>query len=270
MEMLHNIIEFIKSHTSRKKQDPYGEEEELYEDEEINESLVYEVNNEPETETADIVEEFSESTDKPEKQLPLAKVIKALATVFFFIAVLVTGYVLYPFGGDAEEKPQPIQKVEKQQPEQEAAKVADSAISPVNELALALKKNPFIEATAIQVNPETGSNNPVAQSQGSSGNRVSYTASSLPAIPNNYPRPRIPMPGQFNVPAAENQPAAESAPPSGGSVSVQGVLTGEDGHNMAIMSDGSVISEGETFQDGRIAYIGGDGITFEDGNKLKY
>ena len=39
---------------------------------------------------------------------------------------------------------------------------------------------------------------------------------------------------------------------------------------MAIMSDGSVVYEGETYQDGRIAYIGGDGITFDDGSSLKY
>ena len=36
------------------------------------------------------------------------------------------------------------------------------------------------------------------------------------------------------------------------------------------MSDGSVVSAGESYQDGRIAYIGGDGIHFDDGSSIKY
>ena len=67
-------------------------------------------------------------------------------------------------------------------------------------------------------------------------------------------------------------PAPSSSAPAsqGGSASVQGVLTGDDGENMAIMSDGRVVQEGDTYQDGRIAYIGGDGITFEDGHSISY
>ena len=71
------------------------------------------------------------------------------------------------------------------------------------------------------------------------------------------------------MPLPSGAPAAQPPKPSQ-QASVQGVITGEDGENMAIMSDGSVVSEGETYQDGRIAYIGGDGITFDDGSSLKY
>ena len=47
-------------------------------------------------------------------------------------------------------------------------------------------------------------------------------------------------------------------------------MTGEDGTNIAILSDGTVVGEGETYHDGRIAYIGGDGIQFDNGDKLEY
>ncbi len=58
---------------------------------------------------------------------------------------------------------------------------------------------------------------------------------------------------------------ATPAPPA----TVQGVVVGEDGESVAIMSDGSVVSQGESFRDGRIAFIGGDGITFADGSTLQ-
>ena len=50
-------------------------------------------------------------------------------------------------------------------------------------------------------------------------------------------------------------------------VTVQGVGIGS---NIAILSDGRVVSEGDTYNDDRIAYIGGDGITFDNGEKLQY
>jgi len=47
-------------------------------------------------------------------------------------------------------------------------------------------------------------------------------------------------------------------------------MTGGDGNGMAILSDGTVLSAGDTYNDGRIAYIGGDGIHFDDGSTMKY
>ena len=45
---------------------------------------------------------------------------------------------------------------------------------------------------------------------------------------------------------------------------------GDNGSNIAIMSDGKVVSEGDVYRDNRIAYIGGDGITFDNGTKVRY
>ena len=39
---------------------------------------------------------------------------------------------------------------------------------------------------------------------------------------------------------------------------------------MAIMSDGKVVSAGDNYNGNRIAYIGGDGIKFDNGHSIGY
>lgn len=114
--------------------------------------------------------------------------------------------------------------------------------------ALSLK-NPFIDPSLLP-----------KQSRGG-------TQASLPSIPQTAPAPvgDVPVP---RVPHQPVHPPGETA--SKPSLGVQGVLTGGKNGNMAIMSDGTVVSEGDTYQDQRIAYIGGDGITFDNGHHLDY
>ena len=50
---------------------------------------------------------------------------------------------------------------------------------------------------------------------------------------------------------------------------VQGIITTDGGKNIAIMSNGEVLTEGERYLDGRIAYIGGDGVEMDNGKKIK-
>ncbi|MBO6235637.1 MAG: hypothetical protein J6N22_02830 [Schwartzia sp.] len=95
----------------------------------------------------------------------------------------------------------------------------------------------------------------------------SASHAALPSIPQTAPAPV----GNVPVPAVPRQPVH----PSGGGtgtkpLGVQGVLTGGKNGNMAIMSDGTVVTEGDTYQDQRIAYIGGDGVTFDNGHHLDY
>jgi hypothetical protein len=84
----------------------------------------------------------------------------------------------------------------------------------------------------------------------------------LPAIPNrqqslsSLPQQRVSLPPSIKETKKE--------------AAVKGVLTTENGSNIAIMSDGSVLEAGDTYNDGRIAYIGGDGIMFADGKKIEY
>lgn len=166
-----------------------------------------------------------------------------------------------------------------QNPQQTTAQSNKKTLPPLNLVAYA---NPFVDVQAVK--KEGGTipvNGPLPQipamqqaqhiSGGSSQSSLpaitrSAPLPSLPAIPQN-PAPNVPTASPMPLPSGA--PAAQPPKPSQ-QASVQGVITGEDGENMAIMSDGSVVSEGETYQDGRIAYIGGDGITFDDGSSLKY
>ena len=117
--------------------------------------------------------------------------------------------------------------------------------------------NPFVEISELVVdnaNPQQ----PVmtAKSQVSAG--------SLPAIPRpNLPGIPTPNPGGFSIP--NNVPVTPAAPPA-----VQGILTSDDGSSMAIMSDGTLLSEGDVYNDGRIAWIGGEGIHFDNGSSILY
>ena len=88
-------------------------------------------------------------------------------------------------------------------------------------------------------------------------------SASLPAIPSS--RPDIPA---FNPPALPSSMGGGTPAPA--PATVQGVMVGNDGNSVAILSDGNVVSAGETYNDNRIAYIGGDGIHFENGNIMEY
>ena len=134
--------------------------------------------------------------------------------------------------------------------------------------------NPFVDESTL---PKLGSQNamagvnrlpavPRSPSSNTTTNRTfTNPRPSLPSIPSS-PRVAGTIPS-IQKPAALPTPApAEPAQTN----EVQGVITGNDGQNMAIMSDGTVVSEGESYNDGRIAYIGGDGIQFEDGSTMNY
>ncbi len=87
----------------------------------------------------------------------------------------------------------------------------------------------------------------------------------LPEVPRPAVSPDLlPSPGEIRTPAAPV--GAASAPPSMG-----GVITKPNGESIAIMGDGTVLSEGDTYKgDRRVTFIGGDGITFDDGNTVPF
>lgn len=161
-----------------------------------------------------------------------------------------------------------------QNPQQTAQQTAKKTLPPLNLAAFA---NPFVDVQAVKKDggniPSSG---PLPQIPTMQQAKPIASSSSLPAIPKSTPLPNLPAIPQVQAPSSpQSSPmplpsGAPQAPKSSQQASVQGVVTGDDGENMAIMSDGSIVSEGETYQDGRIAYIGGDGITFDDGSSLKY
>ena len=162
-----------------------------------------------------------------------------------------------------------------QNPQQTAHQSTKKTLPPLNLAAFA---NPFVDVQAVKKDggniPASGPLPQIPAMQ--QAQHITSSSSSLPAIPKSTPLPNLPAIPQTQAPASpQSSPmplpsGAPQAPKPSQQASVQGVVTGDDGENMAIMSDGSIVSEGETYQDGRIAYIGGDGITFDDGSSLKY
>lgn len=142
-----------------------------------------------------------------------------------------------------------------------------SAVS--GSLEQAVNINPFIEMK--EFDPQVNNITELTSTD-------SYENHSLPrAKPSNIPLPVIPnynpdnyqTPPQPSMPVPVGKPNVSPQPPAS-PVTVQGIGTGDNGNNIAILSDGRVVSEGDTYNDGRISYIGGDGITFDNGNKLQY
>ena len=127
---------------------------------------------------------------------------------------------------------------------------------------IALASNPFVESKNFQKNDVPALPKPtVSAPAGSQAPKVSPPSTRvIPAIPKGS----VPPAGSAPMPLVPSNSAA-TAPPA----TVQGVVVGEDGESVAIMSDGSVVAQGESFRDGRIAFIGGDGITFADGSTLQ-
>ncbi|MGM9539876.1 hypothetical protein [Anaerovibrio sp.] len=118
--------------------------------------------------------------------------------------------------------------------------------------------NPFIELKEFDVSKDNIADMAAAHNSGT-----------VPAIPRsaNIPLPVIPnhpmQPVQAGMQPVNNQMTADR-------IAVQGIATSDNGNNIAIMGDGRVVSEGDVYRDNRIAYIGGDGITFDNGTKVKY
>ncbi len=176
---------------------------------------------------------------------------------FFLLAVIIIcGFltlkgVAERIGADnnvAVPSSEPVAAIEKAPPSSSSVNdVIDKKGTPPSQVAVLQQKNPFVDPSSL---PKQMRNDP------------------LPAIPQSAPAPV----GQVPVPAVPRQPVQVPAGVPGGSaaIAVQGVLTGGRNGNMAIMSDGTVVTEGDTYQDQRIAYIGGDGITFESGQRLDY
>ena len=125
-------------------------------------------------------------------------------------------------------------------------------------------ENPFVEASSM-MSATPGSPNGMTPPLPGEMRSIPVSAKAMPVIP-SVPRPEISASPPSSIPLPNNMNAQGGGSPA----SVQGVITGSNPEdNVAIMGDGTVVSVGETYHDGRIAYIGGDGITFDNGKQLK-
>ena len=202
---------------------------------------------------------------------------KKRAAICCGVILLCLGYTVVNL---FSEKPKPRPVTQPNQTQQTAGKGADTSSSESESESVSISA-PTLDAL-LKVNPFVGVQEMNGGEAGEGGRTMVAGSIPLPAIPRmagssspgnpSYSAPRsIPLPaipGRGTVPIPSSSTSAPQ--PQANSASVQGVLTGDDGENMAIMSDGRVVQEGDTYQDGRIAYIGGDGITFEDGHSISY
>lgn len=135
----------------------------------------------------------------------------------------------------------------------------DTAAKPLFSPGLPLAENPFIEINDFD--PEKQDIAEMATNGNSDNNFPSSHRGSipLPAIP---AIPALPIPPSY---PGENSPV-----PGRQAISVAGISMDDSGNAIAIMSDGNIVSEGDNYMNDRIAYIGGDGLLFDNGEKLEY
>lgn len=126
------------------------------------------------------------------------------------------------------------------------------------------QSNPFVADKSVGVPPVAPAGTMAAAPQANING-------SLPVIPGYQPRPNVgsvPIPSMPPIPGSGyvGEPQVATAPQN----AVKGVFTGNDGKNMAIMSDGKIIQEGDNYGGNRITAISGNGIQFDNGNNISY
>lgn len=186
---------------------------------------------------------------------------KKRIAIMIGIMIALSIYTLSDISNQSSPEPYTADKTSTGTPINESSDEATAAATNTSELQI-VSINPFIELKEFD---------PTVQNISDMTNTSSYENSSTTgARPSNIPLPAIPhYNGHINYqerPQSIPAPAIKPEQP----ITVQGIGIGNSGNSIAILSDGRVVSEGDTYNDGRIAYIGGDGITFDNGKKLQY
>lgn len=157
----------------------------------------------------------------------------------------------------------PVQEpAQKPQPTASAASESkqETVMLPAQDVASGIfGSNPFIDLSSLRS---------IVSASAGAMELPRFGANRNMALP-DVPRPAvspdlIPSPGEIRTPAGPVGSAA-AAPSMGG------LIKSADGSAIAIMGDGTVLSEGDTYKgDRRVTFIGGDGITFDDGNSIAF
>ncbi|MBQ7179339.1 MAG: hypothetical protein IJS08_18120, partial [Victivallales bacterium] len=122
--------------------------------------------------------------------------------------------------------------------------------------------NPFVDLASLRsmVSASTASARMDLPRVGGSGNMA------LPDVPRPSVSPELlPSPGEIHTPPAPFGSTATAAP------TVGGIIKGANGSSIAIMGDGTVLSEGDTYKgDRRVTFIGGEGLEFDNGDSIPF
>ena len=137
-------------------------------------------------------------------------------------------------------------------------------------VAMTIPENPFIsnkEMSAKTAEKISNNSKPVA---------VTETKPTTPLTLPQIPKTQVVQSQPVKIPSSQigertivNPMTMEEKKVPMSEGGVQGIITADNGKNIAIMSSGEVLTEGERYLDGRIAYIGGDGIEMDNGRKIK-
>lgn len=119
--------------------------------------------------------------------------------------------------------------------------------------------NPFVDLSTLRGVAASSSSGTALPYIGASGNRA------LPDIPRPDVSPDLlPSPGEIKTPAG---PVGAAVAPS----TMGGIIKSANGNAIAIMGDGTVLSEGDSYQgDRRVTFIGGDGLQFDNGDSIPF
>lgn len=186
---------------------------------------------------------------------------KKRIAIMIGIMIALSIYTLSDISNQSSPEPYTAAKTSTGTQINESSDEATAAATNTRELQI-VSINPFIELKEFD---------PTVQNISDMTNTSSYENSSTTgARPSNIPLPAIPhYNGHINYQERPQSIPAPAIKPEQ-HITVQGIGIGNSGNSIAILSDGRVVSEGDTYKDGRIAYIGGDGITFDNGKKLQY
>jgi len=193
---------------------------------------------------------------------------KILAGLFILLIVLGVSGKFFTGGNQSSNKAKAVaskEKVATQEQKQNKPVQTESAVkSGVTGHVDIAQIYPFIDSSKNIVATNSTNLPTVSNNSGAMG---------LPAIPTSQPVPNL---GNISLPPIPGT-VSNTVLPSGNNISVknkqnsvQGVLTSENGKNMAIMSDGKIVQEGDSYGGQQIAYITGDGIHFDNGNSISY
>lgn len=153
----------------------------------------------------------------------------------------------------AKPAPKPQEEAKPSAPAQEGSKeVSQTALSGI------FGDNPFVDLSALRSVVALSSPGLDLPRIGASGNMA------LPEVPRPVVSPDLlPSPGEIRTPAAPG--GSQQSPIMGG------IIKSSNGDAIAIMGDGTVLSEGDTYKgDRRVTFIGGEGISFDDGNTIAF
>ena len=205
------------------------------------------------------------------KKLALEKfsAIKKFLLIILLGVVLVVGiFFVYQYVmTEDEEEFTPTEIIDKvatakEKPAKRKNAKAEKAV------AMTIPENPFISSKELSIKAAEKTTGTATQITTMTQNQPS-TPMVLPQIPKTQVVQSQPVKVPETRTIVNPMTMETKEVPIQNEGNVQGVITTDNGKNIAIMSNGEVLAEGERYLDGRIAYIGGDGIEMDNGKKIK-